>query len=876
MKKLLLSLLLLIPILTYSQMDTSYNDVGVIVNSRCDSSIIVGQYYMTKHNIPANRLILVDCDSTENVDSLGFVSIKDQIEHWLDSTGIKDSLNYLVTIRGMPIRVYDVLYELDNPGLYDDAIVSGSTASLNSELEIMYHYGSAYMTKPGRLYSSFYAKHEKFTHKKYGGYIVSSLTAWSYKSVMDSIIDRSESRMVISNKSTYKGIFDSNGPRNTLGYILQFYVDAADSMQHYGYSAYYDTSEVTEIIDSTNVIAFAHLVWTSNYPNHKGVSGSFALIDYSWSGDTLNAETHNSSSPLQLTRFTQDGFTAVHGYVCEPFSSSIAQTNMFTASYFGRGFNIGTAFRSSTRYASWRNILIADPKMSIYIDPPVVAVDSVRKISKTQTKVSFTESNRSGPTWHWISYGNIDSATTYTTDTTELNSYTSILSSYKNINTIPNATYWIRVYTEYGNGDVYSDTARYSVPFETIYAKTGPLKTSYTVVDDGSTIHIDTQVDTVWAWLAPNNYALTLTPGWTELLFTDTSITSPIGSTAGNSISSNVYDTTYFYKLGGSSLPNRPFIYRFILWYNTYYTVYGGDSIYVAEAPSYGVINSYDSITASTIRIIPRYSAAESQGHYTIEYGPTTSYGDTSAEIVFTDTTRYIAVKDTLHLTDLDPATTYHMRFKSRNRYMTYNGPDTTFTTLTPTVATDSVTIDSMGIRKVVTLYTTINPKYSKAYYQFEIGLDTLYGTYSVIDSLLYNVADTSVHISVPYLIGGKTYHYRVKVAIGSKYFYGEDKTFGLGINEPIPQVRYDLKHFPNPIRTSTTIRYRIPDSLYVLLQVLTRTGEIITTLVEEWKSAGEHSVVFIPADYSLTSGLYYYKIIAGTFTKLNRMLYIK
>lgn len=87
--------------------------------------------------------------------------------------------------------------------------------------------------------------------------------------------------------------------------------------------------------------------------------------------------------------------------------------------------------------------------------------------------------------------------------------------------------------------------------------------------------------------------------------------------------------------------------------------------------------------------------------------------------------------------------------------------------------------------------------------------------------------------------------------------------------------VTYDLaQNFPNPFNPSTTIRYQIPKDGVVTLKIYDILGAEAATLVNEEKVAGKYEVNFNAN--RLASGVYIYKIQAGSFVNSKKMLLIK
>jgi hypothetical protein len=77
-----------------------------------------------------------------------------------------------------------------------------------------------------------------------------------------------------------------------------------------------------------------------------------------------------------------------------------------------------------------------------------------------------------------------------------------------------------------------------------------------------------------------------------------------------------------------------------------------------------------------------------------------------------------------------------------------------------------------------------------------------------------------------------------------------------------------------NPFNPSTLIDYQLPASAFVVLKVFDVRGREIQTLVNERQNAGNHSVRFNAS--KLPSGVYFYKIEAGAYRDIKKLLLLK
>ena len=99
--------------------------------------------------------------------------------------------------------------------------------------------------------------------------------------------------------------------------------------------------------------------------------------------------------------------------------------------------------------------------------------------------------------------------------------------------------------------------------------------------------------------------------------------------------------------------------------------------------------------------------------------------------------------------------------------------------------------------------------------------------------------------------------------------------------NYTIPEKFSLSQNYPNPFNPSTKIKYSIPnvtlsevEGSRVQLKVYDVLGNEVATLVNEYRNAGSYEVNFNAS--SLSSGIYFYRLQAGSFIQTKKMLLIK
>jgi hypothetical protein len=97
-------------------------------------------------------------------------------------------------------------------------------------------------------------------------------------------------------------------------------------------------------------------------------------------------------------------------------------------------------------------------------------------------------------------------------------------------------------------------------------------------------------------------------------------------------------------------------------------------------------------------------------------------------------------------------------------------------------------------------------------------------------------------------------------------------------VNSPdgrsIPREYKLFQNYPNPFNPSTIISYSVPKSSLVSLKIFNTLGQEVVSLVNEEQSPGNYKVKLNGS--SLSSGVYFYRIVAGSFVKTKKLILLK
>ncbi len=233
---------------------------------------------------------------------------------------------------------------------------------------------------------------------------------------------------------------------------------------------------------------------------------------------------------------------------------------------------------------------------------------------------------------------------------------------------------------------------------------------------------------------------------------------------------------------------------------------------------------------------------------------------------------------------ELENNTTYYWRVSAMNDLGTSEWSETwSFRTLLSQPAQVILSFPEDGSTavssndSVACLWNQIGPEVDR--YWLEWSFDTLF-TVAEIDSAL---TDTTGFVGP--LENGQTYWWRARAHNGAGWGpFSEVWNFSVlitGIEEEneIPKEFSLSQNYPDPFNPSTTIRYALSGDAHVSLKIYNMLGQLVATRVDELQAAGYRSVTWNGRSDSgagVASGMYIYRLMAGNFTAMKRMLLLK
>ncbi|MFQ5822511.1 MAG: Ig-like domain-containing protein [bacterium] len=160
---------------------------------------------------------------------------------------------------------------------------------------------------------------------------------------------------------------------------------------------------------------------------------------------------------------------------------------------------------------------------------------------------------------------------------------------------------------------------------------------------------------------------------------------------------------------------------------------------------------------------------------------------------------------------------------------------------------------------------------------------------YNILGSLTRNGDFTKLNDELIASNDKGVYHFiDLNVEVGRRYFYILEDVDIRGVKTQHGPISVDItapknyelsQNYPNPFNPETKIRYQLPEAGQVVVKIYNLLGREVKTLVNERKEAGFHVVTWDAKDNfgrEVSSGIYYYRIIVGTFHQTNKMVFMK
>jgi endo-1,4-beta-xylanase len=182
--------------------------------------------------------------------------------------------------------------------------------------------------------------------------------------------------------------------------------------------------------------------------------------------------------------------------------------------------------------------------------------------------------------------------------------------------------------------------------------------------------------------------------------------------------------------------------------------------------------------------------------------------------------------------------------------------------------------VDSTGVSRNPLI--TWAPSIAATVYRVQVGTDSTFSNI-VTDT---TVSDTSLRLS-PLTADSKYYWHVLAMNTTDTGTYSDTVSFTTGSEitaiedgRVIPSGFSLSQNYPNPFNPTTQIEYSVAKRSYVSLDVYNVLGEKVATLFAGEERPGNYTATF--NGNSLPSGVYFYRLTAGSFSAVKKLMLIK
>jgi uncharacterized protein (TIGR03790 family) len=249
----------------------NYDDVLIVRNLNSPISMQIADYFQDRRNIPDINIVNITTSTSETISRTGFENeIRTPVEDHIVNNGFLGIINYIVTTKGVPLRVAEADTSDDNwgqPWTIDRASVDAELALILGPFKN--NIGDGWWINNPYFNPSPY---EDFNFTNYGIFLVTRFTGYDWNDIKN-LIDKPEK--AAGRHGTF--YLDVDPGRDGGGYQIgnDWLRSANATLTANNFSAYLDE---TNLFLTNNVSASGYASWGSNdgnYPKNSLLNPGF-------------------------------------------------------------------------------------------------------------------------------------------------------------------------------------------------------------------------------------------------------------------------------------------------------------------------------------------------------------------------------------------------------------------------------------------------------------------------------------------------------------------------------------------------------------------------------------------------------------------------
>ena len=324
--------------------------VLIVINQASPDSVQVGSYYRNKRDIPKSNVVFINVGDAETISMAKF---KSGIESPVRSAikALSKPIDFIVLTKGVPIRISE------KPHYSVDAYLGAMDIDFRPKDDLDSQIGR-FAINP------YFKKSEPFSSRKFGFYLVTRLDGYTLE----------DAKRLVDSSLASKGdngpfFFDTAANRRSGDYLtMQRKLTAAhDTLTRKGFDS---KIERTAKFVAPEEALMGYASWGSNdgafdrstYRRIKFKPGAICQTFVSTSARTFK---HTERGQSVITDLIANGVTGIKGYVSEPYTFALADTQILFDRYTS-GYNLAESFYMASAVIKWKDLVIGDPLCSPY------------------------------------------------------------------------------------------------------------------------------------------------------------------------------------------------------------------------------------------------------------------------------------------------------------------------------------------------------------------------------------------------------------------------------------------------------------------------------------------------------------------------------
>ena len=330
----------------------------------------VAEYYQAQHSVPSVNIMSITAPTTEIISRADYnTHVKGEIETYLTNNSLKDSIKYIVLIKGVPFKI-----SATNGGAYgetDYASVDASVCLLYETYSITWRLSNPYFNADPNYSKAFRFKTNHFDSSGVKlRYLATRIDAYSVAD-MKAMIDRAISP---DTSGTKYWIIDDH--LKTYDSMATAYTKMTDLNRNVNPDPWSDTTSYLRTNAAGGVIGYTshgiHASMGDGYVSNSPVNANhldFTLVNGAAfstyeSYNAYGLATSTQSTHGQLGEWIEIGGSVGVGNAYEPWASTIADESIWMPLY-AIGYTWIDAAYMSLPYMDFVSVVIGDPLMII-------------------------------------------------------------------------------------------------------------------------------------------------------------------------------------------------------------------------------------------------------------------------------------------------------------------------------------------------------------------------------------------------------------------------------------------------------------------------------------------------------------------------------